>query len=117
MTTQMALSAQTADGRSLRDVATVRSLTRSQEAAIRATVRLFARDDVAHGISANARMYCDACERPRPAAGSIHYERYVLCNGCAVEYEVAQARGTLASVGQYVRDKRFGDGERHAVAT
>jgi len=117
MTSQMALSAQTADGRSLDDAATVRPLTYSQEAAIRATVRLFEVDDMDRGVSAADRMYCDACERPRPAPGAIHYERYTLCNGCAVEYEVARARGTLDSVGQYVRDKRFGDGERHVVAS
>jgi hypothetical protein len=88
----------------------------SQVAAIRATVRLFAVDDAARGVSPHARVYCDACDQPRPAAGSINYERYQLCNGCAVEYEVARARGALESVGQYVRDKRFGDGERHAVS-
>jgi hypothetical protein len=74
-------------------------------------MRLFVEDDLARGTLRHAKMYCDGCERPQAAAGFISYERYALCNNCATEYEVARARGAVASAGQYVRDKHFGDGD------
>ncbi len=93
-----------------------RSLSTSQIEAIRSAMQLFVDDDLARGVRSTDRMYCDACQRPRSAAGAIHYGRYALCNGCATEYEVARATGALASPGQFVRDKHFGEGERYAIA-
>jgi hypothetical protein len=93
-----------------------RSLTASQINAIRAAMKLFVEDDLARGVLGSGRIYCDGCERPRPSAGVITYGRYVLCNNCAIEYEVARARGAITMPGQYVRDKHFGDGDLHALA-
>ena len=90
-------------------------LTPSQLAAIRDAMQLFVADDVANGLSLDKRLYCDACERVRPAAGFIQYDRYSVCNACAIEYEVARARGLTATAGQYVRDKHFGEAEHYAV--
>ena len=78
-------------------------------------MQLFVEDDVAKGLSVDKRLYCDACERVRPAAGFIQYDRYSVCNACAIEYEVARARGLTATAGQYVRDKHFGEAEHYAV--
>ncbi|HZQ36562.1 MAG TPA: hypothetical protein VFD32_11555 [Dehalococcoidia bacterium] len=93
-----------------------RSLSHGQIEAIRSAMQLFVDDDLARGVRRTDRMYCDACQRPRPAAGVIRYGRYALCNCCATEYEVARAKGALASPGQFVRDKHFGEDERYVIA-
>jgi hypothetical protein len=62
------------------------------------------------------RLWCDACERVVPAAGCSTYRRYTLCAACTREYERAWALSRCVSAGQYVRDKRFGEGERYALA-
>jgi hypothetical protein len=78
-------------------------------------MRVFVEDDLARGVAPTARVYCDACERARPAAGSISYDRYALCNSCAVEYEAARARGLLGTPGRFVRDKHFGEGDLYVL--
>ena len=93
-----------------------RSLTETQVEAIGSAMRLFLEDDLARGVLRSSRAYCDGCERPRPAAGAIRYERYALCNSCAIEYEVGRARGLVANAGQYVRDKHFGEGDRYTLS-
>ena len=92
-----------------------RPLSAAQVTAIRNAMRVFVDDDLARGAEAQRRAYCDGCERARPAAGFIQYDRYCLCNGCATEYEVARARALVATPGQYIRDKRFGDGDYYAL--
>jgi hypothetical protein len=94
-----------------------RVLTPEQVAAIRSVMRLFVEDDLANGVSASKRMYCDACQQPQQALGFIQYDRHLLCNACAVEYEVARARGLALSAGQFVRDKAFGEAEAYALTT
>lgn len=84
-------------------------LSHNQVAAIRAAMRLFIEDDLDNGVSPAARQYCDACERHRPAAGFLGYGRHQLCNPCASEYELAHAAGLVATVGSYLRDRRFGE--------
>jgi hypothetical protein len=84
-------------------------LSRTQLAAIRAAMHVFVEDDISQGTRPEDRRYCDACERLRSAAGFVRYERYIICNLCATEYEVASARGITLSAGQYVRDKNFGE--------
>lgn len=92
-----------------------RPLTKSQVAAIRAAMQLFVEDDLAKGITADRRLYCDACQGVRAAAGFIQYNRYQVCNACAIEFEIAHARGVAASPGQFVRDKNFGESSRYAL--
>lgn len=93
-----------------------RALTRAQVDAIRTAMHLFVEDDIARGNIRQARLYCDACECARPAAGFIQYDRYAMCNRCATEYEVGRARGQVGSAGQYVRDKHFGDGALYELS-
>lgn len=90
-------------------------LSASQLAAIRAAMQLFIDDDLASGVAPDHKLYCVACERVRPAAGFIQYTRYLVCNGCAIEYEIARARGLTGSIGQYVRDKNFGEASFYAL--
>jgi hypothetical protein len=72
-------------------------------------MRLFVEDEARQMEGGHRRVYCDACQRPKAAAGSIRYGRYQLCNGCATEYELAQASGLAVSAGQFVRDRQFGE--------
>ena len=76
---------------------------------------LFIEEDLSKGTQPSDRRYCDACERLRSAAGFVQYERYCVCNPCATEYEVANARGIALSAGQYVRDKNFGEAGFYAL--
>lgn len=93
-----------------------RLLTPRQLAAAQTVMQLFVDEDLAHGVSPQRQLYCAACQTGRPMPGFIQYGDYQLCNGCATEYEVARMRGVTESAGQYVWDKRFGDGDQHALA-
>ena len=84
-------------------------LSRSQASAIRSAMRSFIDEDVASRGYTERRLYCDACQRSRPAPGFIRYCRYQICNACTTEYELARARGVSGSVGQFVRDRQFGE--------
>lgn len=55
------------------------------------------------------RLYCDACEHPRPSAGFTRYGRYQVCSSCAMEYERACLFGLVGSAGQFVRGRQFGE--------
>ena len=74
-------------------------------------MRVFVEDDLANGISPRKQMVCDACHDLRPLPGAMQYDRYLVCNECAIDYEVARVRGTALTIGQFVRDRTFGDGE------
>jgi hypothetical protein len=87
---------------------TERNLSHTQVQAIHTAMRLFVEDDLRQ-MQSNKRVYCDACQRTQPAPGSIRYGRYQLCNSCATQFELAQARGLTASAGQFVRDRQFGE--------
>lgn len=84
-------------------------LTDSQLGAIRTAMQLFVDDDLSRGLEVDRRLYCEACERKRPAAGFIQYGRYMLCNACATEYEIAHAGGLATNIGHFVRGKTFGE--------
>jgi hypothetical protein len=66
-------------------------------------------EDLADGVAPDKRMLCDGCQLPRPMPGFAQYDRYLLCNRCATEYEVGRARGLVLTGGQFVRDKAFGE--------
>jgi hypothetical protein len=93
-----------------------RRALQEQWSRIRATLARLVHEDLARGIDAERKLYCDACERARPAPGFVQYRRYLLCNGCALEYELGLAVGKILSAGQYVRDKHFGEAEAYLVS-
>src|SRR5690348_4760266 len=62
------------------------------------------------------RLYCDACERARPAQGFVQERRYLLCEDCCREYEAGVASKRVSSAGQFVRDKHFGEAESYALS-
>ncbi len=92
-----------------------RRLTENQLAAMVYVMRLFVEDDLALGVPASATILCPACEAQRPRAGAIPYDRYLVCNECATEYEIARVTAGPLSIGQYLRDKRYGDGARYEL--
>jgi hypothetical protein len=94
----------------------LRDLTPQQVTAMRRIMQLFVEDDLDHGVPVSLSLYCHACERGRPAPGFIRYGHYQFCNGCATEFEVASARQEVRSVGEYMRDRRFGEAERHRLS-
>jgi hypothetical protein len=91
-----------------------KSLSNGSVAAIVDAMRALLEKDLALG-TAIGRLYCDACQQVRSAAGFVSYGRYNICNRCATEYEVANARGKLTTVGQFVRDKNFGETAGYAL--
>ena len=93
------------------------ALTPLQISSVQATMSRHVNDDLARGVSPARRLYCGGCQSGRPMPGFRDYGKHALCSGCAAEYEVACLRGAVATIGQYVRDKRFGEETRHALAT
>lgn len=79
-----------------------RWLTPDQVRAVAAVMRLFVEDDLANGVSPARGLWCDACERMRPAPGFIRYEQRQVCNACATEYEIQRARGLVRSIKEYL---------------
>lgn len=47
-------------------------------------------------------IVCDACQRDRPAAGSVDYSGTRLCNGCATDYEVLRIAGLVDTAADYL---------------
>ncbi len=47
-------------------------------------------------------IVCDACQRERPAAGSVDYAGTRLCNGCATDYEVLRIAGLVDTPSDYL---------------
>ena len=86
-----------------------RTLSKQEVDEICASMRRLAERDLAKGYLAGRRRYCDACQRAVPAAGFVQYTRYAICNHCAMEFEVASARGRAETIGRFVRDKNFGE--------
>ncbi len=83
-----------------------RWLTPEQVRAVAAVMHLFVEDDLANGVSPSHGLWCDACERVRPAPGFIRYEQRQVCNTCATEYEIQRARGVVRSIKEYLTNVR-----------
>src|SRR5690242_18765997 len=75
--------------------------TAEQLRAVYAVMRILAEDDRERG-HASTVIVCDACQRERPAAGSVDYAGTRLCNGCATDYEVLRMGGQVASLAVYL---------------
>ncbi len=80
-----------------------RTLSPIQLRAIRTAMLLLVEDDLARGANVSTRRWCVRCRAQRPAAGSITYDGHDLCNACAIQYEVARASGTAATVKEFLR--------------
>jgi hypothetical protein len=84
------------------------ALSHTQLAAIRAAMQVFVEEDLEQGMTGAQRVFCDACELPRPRPGAIRYQPYLLCNRCATAYEVARAARWVRTAGQFVHGKTSG---------
>lgn len=80
----------------------VHTLSRTQTQAVRAVMRLFAEEDLAHGVPRSARRVCERCRRPRPAAGFICYTGAALCNACATAFELARLRHAASTIADWL---------------
>ena len=69
----------------------MRQLSSSEREAIRGRVRNLLFRDLSKPIPTNRRILCHNCGRNMPAAGSVSYGRYRLCNDCAFSLEIALA--------------------------
>ena len=111
--------AMTPSGRRVRRTHTVSTLALLPGSArpedLRAPVSQRVTEDTAGSLPAEARIYCDACQQPRPARGSLQGDRYLLCTRCVSEHAVARAHGKCLTTGQFVRDKAFGEAERYTL--
>ncbi|MHB8573915.1 MAG: hypothetical protein ACYDCQ_01150 [Dehalococcoidia bacterium] len=79
-----------------------RALTPSQIEAIRTVMRLFVDDDTARGVDPRCTLVCQRCAGPRPAIGSVRYERYTFCHECSIEYEIVRARGLIEAPAEFL---------------
>ena len=86
-----------------------RALTDGQLTAIQTVMALLAEDDLGRGIAPSETEYCPACDDARPLPGFVLYDRTsgyaFVCNWCATEYEVAQMRGLVSDIGDFLRAK------------
>lgn len=82
--------------------ATLRTLTPTQEAAIRAVMQLFLDDDLAAENGPQEPRWCDRCAASRPGAGAVRYDTGSVCNDCATAYELARAGGRCRSLAEFL---------------
>ena len=83
-----------------------RTLTPGQVQAIRTVMQLFVEEDLAAGPPRTRSRWCAGCGAPRPGAGFISYECADLCHPCATAYELARARGTVQTAGEFLTVRR-----------
>jgi hypothetical protein len=79
-----------------------RTLTREQVEAIRRAMATFLEEDLAIGGARLTPRWCVRCSGYRPGAGFITYDGGDLCHPCAVAYELAQTRGLVRTLAEFL---------------
>ena len=79
-----------------------RLLTPRQTESARAIMRLFLKEDLAHGVPADQRLLCQCCGQTKWAAGYVLYGRSAFCNDCATELELSRLRGRCDSAAEFL---------------
>jgi hypothetical protein len=97
------------------DKSVVHGVSLGRLTAIRRALQLSVAEDVDRGIPLSLRVFCHACGQGRPAPGFSRYAAYQVCNRCATEFEVAQMWAESPTIGQFVRDKQFGEAAYYAL--
>src|SRR5262245_16107086 len=69
--------------------------------AIQAVMQLFVDDDLASGLAAQERRFCDVCQSERPLPGFIRYGDRTACNACATAFELARIRREAVTIEEY----------------
>lgn len=77
-------------------------LSESERKAITGRIRGLVRMHVGSDMSTGNRVICHNCGHAKPLAGAVHYDRYRLCNDCALRYELAKAEGDVQSIEDFV---------------
>lgn len=79
-------------------------LTPRQREAIREAMRTLVDEDLDRGATSAAVATCAACSRSSVLVGSVVYDGVRLCNGCATEYELRRAEGSVESIEEFIRE-------------
>ena len=74
--------------------------TSRQVEAVYSVMRLL-RNDRPSGGPEN-QIWCAACRRGQDRSGSASYGDYILCNGCATEYELLRLGGSVDRVEDFL---------------
>lgn len=80
--------------------AATRRLSERQIEAVYAVMRLLRDDEPA--ADAAAPIVCSACRRGRSSRGSIAYDAYLLCNGCATDYELLSTARKVRTIQEFL---------------
>ena len=73
-------------------------LSESERKAITERIRSLALEHLQAGVSDNTLAICHNCGRSKPLAGVVQYDRYRVCNDCALRYELAKAEGDIQNI-------------------
>jgi len=77
-------------------------LTDSERKAIVEEIRSLAIKHLQAGVSDSTMVICHNCGRAKPLAGVVHYDRYRVCNDCALNYALAKAEGTVQTIEDFI---------------
>jgi uncharacterized protein (DUF983 family) len=77
-------------------------LSYSEMKAITERIRGLVEMQMQTGVSASARALCHNCGDAKPLAGIAYYDRYRLCNDCALHYEMARAQGDVRTIDDFI---------------
>lgn len=54
------------------------------------------------GVSTDTKVICHNCGHAKSVVGAVSYGRYRLCNDCALQYEIAKAKGNIQTIEDFV---------------
>ncbi|MFQ6114205.1 MAG: hypothetical protein ACE5NG_08960 [bacterium] len=54
------------------------------------------------GVSNGTKVICHNCGHAKSVVGVVFYGRYRLCNDCALQYELAKAKGNIQTIEDFV---------------
>ena len=77
-------------------------LSESERKAITERIRSLALEHLQAGVSNSTLVICHNCGRPKPLAGVVQYDRYRVCNDCALQYELARAGGDVQTIKDFI---------------
>lgn len=80
----------------------MRKLSQDERMAIYRRVRNLGQRETGKGAVDNKIVLCHNCGRRVPWVGSMVYNRYHLCNDCALSFEIASAEGRVRDVEDFV---------------
>ena len=78
-------------------------LSDSERKAISERIRGLELKHLQAGISTGSRVICHNCGHAKLLTGAVSYERYRLCNDCALQYElITRAAGDVETIEDFI---------------